>query len=187
VLPEYLDFFTKNYMRDIGEMKDTYRDSRIEEISCSHEATDPSCVCYNTPEYAQLSKAYRDLIDIWVSLDIAHHFYEYDISANRFQCTIRKKVNRHPGDLWTSLEEFVKDILVPTSSEILFCKISSDDYGDREREYTDLELRGGRLYLSDIVRSLHHIWIDGTIAETRVIYKRGVPKSQQMDLERCYR
>jgi hypothetical protein len=186
VLPEYLDFFTKDYMREISNTGDTYSDQNPEEIVCNHESADGSCFCYNTAVYAGLSKAYRDLIDIWISLDIGPRFYEYDISGNRFRCKISKKVNRHTGNLWSDLENVVKDILVPTSSEILSCKISSDDYGDHERVYTDLELRGGRLYLASLVRSVQHTWVDGTIAETRVIYKRGIPPYQQVDLERCY-
>jgi hypothetical protein len=191
VLPEYCDFFTKDYMRTFSEHKDLYKDIP-EDFSCEcdtcvggdGDATD--CICYTIDAYNKLNKSYKDLVDIWLKLDLGHHFYKYDVSGNRFTCKISKKVNRHTGDLWKDLEEFVKDIIVPTTSVISFCEISSDDYGDHKREYTDLELRGGRLQLRDMVRSLHHTWIDGAIAETRVVYKRSVPSNQQVDLERAY-
>lgn len=71
----------------------------------------------------------------------------------------------------------MKDVLIPTTSEITYCEIASDDYGDIERIYTDMELRNKRMVLRDIVRLLHHTWIGGAIAETRVVYKRSIPKS----------
>lgn len=186
VLPEFRDFFAKEYLRTFSEHGDLHKDVP-EGFSCECGKSDTDCDCYTVDAYNALQKSYKDLVDIWLTLDVGHHFYEYDLSGSKFTCKISKKVNRHAGDLWKDLEEFVKDILVPATSVIHFCKLSSDDYGDQEREYTDLELRGGRLALRDIVRSLQHVWVDGAIAETRVVYKRSIPGNQQIDLERAFK
>ena len=186
VLPEYCDFFAKDYLRTFCDYKELYKDVPTD-FSCECDKSETDCICYTVEAYNKLNKSYKDLVDIWLKLDIGHCFYKYDISGSRFKCKISKKVNRHTGDLWKDLEEFVKDIIVPTTSAISFCELSSDDYGDQRREYTDLELRGGRLQLRDMVRSLQHTWIDGAIAETRIVYKRSIPANQQVDLERAFR
>ena len=84
------------------------------------------------------------------------------------------------------MEMFLKDVIVPTTAVIYSCEIESDDYGDMKWVYTDLELRGGSLHLQEIVRSVEHVWIEGAIAETRVVYKRGIPKHQRQDLDRLF-
>lgn len=92
-------------------------------------------------EYELLSKSYRDLVDIWVKLNIGCHFYEYTLKDEIFTCKISKKVTWHSGDLREEYLEFLHDIIVPISSEILSCEIESDDYGDMKWHYTDYELR----------------------------------------------
>jgi len=78
------------------------------------------------------------------------------------------------------------DIIVPTTSEIIFCCISSDDYGNERKYYTDTELRRIPFSLSNVVRNIRHKWEDGMIVETTVIYKRSIKKTQELDLDRCY-
>lgn len=143
----------------------------------------------NLDDFLKMPKLYRDLIETWIRLNIYGHFYEYELKPdNTFTCHIEKKVINHTGDLWEDLLSFVKELLVPISSEIISCEISSDDFGDRRQTYTDLELRGGRLDLRSIIKSVKHINdSDGNISETRIIYKRSIPEQQQLDLDRCYR
>ncbi len=175
--PEFIEFFQGEYLRKGHSYLDMGHDnlpSCIESVNNAFQE-----------EYASLPKAYRDAIDIWLSLQIGSYFYKYDLSGARFEFRISKKCTRHEGNLWDDYETFVKEVIVPASSEILFCKISEDDYGNRRQEYTDLELRGGRLILRDIVRSVEHVWEEGAIAETRVVYRRGIPANQQKDLERA--
>lgn len=162
-----------------------YTDTYMKDAAACECTTD--CFCQNVPAYAELSKAYRDLVDIWISLDIGRHFSEYWMKEDAtLRLEITKKVTRHDGDLWQDMLAFVKGIMVPVTTEITYCKLSSDDYGDVTREYTDLELRGGRLDLHSLVRSVEHVWEEGAIAETRVRYKRGIPANQQRDLDRLY-
>jgi hypothetical protein len=137
-------------------------------------------------EYKNLSTSYKDILQSWIPLDIAN-FYKYDLSGSMLILHLAKKVNRHEGDLWTDYETFLHDVIVPTTTNILSCKISEDDFGCRERIYTDMELRGQRLNLQQLIRSIHHVVKDGYIQETRVVYKRGIPVSQEIDLDRLYK
>lgn len=181
--PEFVDFFKKDYIEMFAEYEDIYTKEPIP-CKCTDSAL---CFCQNVSAYTQLSKAYRDLVDIWISLGIGRYISLYWVKEDsRLRLEITKKVTRHRGDLWEDLLAFVKDILVPATTEITGCKLSSDDYGDTTREYTDLELRGGRLDLTSLVRCVEHVWEEGTIAETRVRYKRSIPANQQHDLERLY-
>lgn len=182
IRPEFLDFFKRNYIEMFAEYEDIYTKEPVP-CECTDSAT---CFCHNVPAYAQISKAYRDLVDIWISLGIGRYTSEYCVKDATLRFEITKKVTRHRGDLWQDMLSFVKDILVPATTEITRCKLSSDDYGDTTREYTDLELRGGRLDLASLVRCVEHVWEEGAIAETRVRYKRGIPANQQRDLERLY-
>lgn len=137
-------------------------------------------------EFISLPKFYRDLIEIWIKLDI-NRFHIYKLKDdNTFTCLIQKRCNRHEGDLRDDMEAFVKDILVPITSEISSCTITVDDY-DIRTHYTDLELRGGgRLNLREIIKSITHIYDGDDIVETRVVYKRSIKSLQKIDLDRCY-
>jgi hypothetical protein len=176
--PEFIEFFEKEFLRK-GY---SYRVMESDDLPSCIEMVEDAAF---TEEYSSLSKAYRDAIDIWLSLQIGPYFYKYDLSGAQFTCRISKKCTRHEGNLWDDYETFVKEVIVPASSEILLCKLSEDDYGNRRREYTDLELRGGRLVLRDIIRSVEHVWEEGAIAETRVVYRRGILANQRRDLERA--
>lgn len=147
---------------------------------------------YSTKEIAQrilefisLPKFYRDLIEIWIKLNI-NNFYTYELDDNNtFTCMIQKRCNRHRGDLREDMHTFVKDILVPITSVITSCTITVDDY-DSTTNYTDLELRGGHMNLRDIIKSIKHIYDGEDIVETRVVYKRSIKPLQKIDLDRCY-
>jgi hypothetical protein len=189
IRPEFRDFFEKEYIRRYKKYGDELRPySEIERMdTCTCDTrNDIGCPCFFVEEYGTLSKSYRDLLECWMSLRIDPLFYGYALKDDTFELHISKKVNHHHGNLRTDMEQFVKDVLVPTTSFIHLCEIKSDDYGDSKWIYTDLELRGGSLYLHQIVRSVQHVWIEGEIAESRVIYKRGIPKHQQLDLDRLF-
>ena len=195
ILPEYLVFIENRYL-DI--LYDTVRDV--------HYRSTPSLYMYEEEEaeelreerrkeeeerekvYETLPKAFKDLIDLWTDLDIGVHFYEYKLKGDEFSCKISKKVARHKGDLQKDYLEFMKDIIVPISSEIIFCEIESDDYGNMKWLYSDSELRGVRFCLQDKIKSIQHIYNEDKteIYETRVVYKHSIKQSQLLDLNRGY-
>lgn len=170
VLPEFIDFIKNKYIwNDCDE--------------CSYNDYD----CTHIPTFEGLSKSYQDLVDIWYDLKISNHYYEYDIDENNiFTCKISKKVGSHEGELWSDFEHFLKDIIVPISEEIMECKIESDDYGDRVQIYTDMELRGQSFNLKNMIKLVEHIWEDGEIVGTKLIYKRSVKSNKEVDLNRLY-
>lgn len=139
-------------------------------------------------EYERLPKSYKDLIDIWRGLGIGSRFYEYEFSGGVFVCEISKKVVDHDSDLRADYETFLKDIIVHISSEIISCRIESDDYGCTAREYSDSELRNIRFRLEDKIKSVEHIYSEdrSEIIETRVIYKHSIRRAQLLDLDRAY-
>lgn len=196
ILPQFQDFFSKNYLRDFNKSFHMYDDYFIDDGSEEAEehkkrlewqqSEKEMSENENKETRKTLTKFYRDLLDIWSTLDI-NRFYHYELKENgQFVCHIQKKVNTHHGDLWQDYLTFVKDIIVPLTSEITHCEISSDDFGDRTDYYTDLQLRGGSLELKRLIKSIEHKWEDGEIVETRVVYKRSIKKSQEIDLNRCY-
>ena len=183
VHPDFLNFYRNEYLQKYDTHNSIISNHECKE-DCEHD-----CKFFYEEDYQNLSKSYKDLIQSWIALDIGHHFYEYELSGaigTQLTLHISKKVNRHEGNLWADYETFLHDILIPTTTEIISCKISEDDYGCTERIYTDLELRGKRLDLQQLIRSVHHVWEDGCISETRVVYKRGIPASQELDLDRLY-
>lgn len=214
ILPEYTDFITKEYLlnhdqdntlelypaSDIIDLQKTNPTSNtlaalLKEVNdaAASEAEESLYHLRLTKEqaekileYIRLPKFYRDLIEIWIKLQLKY-FAHYEMKDdNTFTCKIRKRCNWHKGDLREDMEAFVKDILVPITSEITFCTITIDDY-DICTHYTDLELRGGgRLNLREIIKSIRHIYDGDEIVETRVIYKRSIKPFQKIDLDRCY-
>ena len=138
-----------------------------------------------TLQYICLPKFYRDLIEIWVKFKL-NGFRIFELNdVNTLTCKIQRCCTRHEGDLHEDMYTFVKDIIVPITSEISNCSIMVNDYGI-VTNYTDLELRGGRMYLSDLIKSIKHIYDGEDIVETRVIYKRSIKPLQKIDLDRCY-
>ncbi len=138
--------------------------------------------------YELLPKNFKDLIDIWTHLNIGVHFYEYKLEGNAFSCQISKRVNCHRGDLKDDYLDFMKDIIVPITSEISHCEIESDDYGPMKWYYTDSQLRNIRFNLQDKIKSIEHIYNEDKteIYETRVIYKHSIKALQFLDLNREY-
>lgn len=201
ILPEFIHFIEKEYLRTLYDTdrdihyRDTpfysYYDSddedkkkRINEFRKMKEEKEEN----REKEYNLLSKSYKDLIDIWTNLDIGCHFYEYELKGSEFFCKISKKVNWHSGDLKDDYLTFLKDIIIPITSEITDCNIESDDYGDMEWDYTDSELRNIRFNLQDKIKSIEHIYSEdkSEIYETRVIYKHSIKKINFIDLNREY-
>lgn len=205
VLPEYMSFIENEYMRK--QYEDDYKDENNflkglyysygpnyldikevqEKINTWKDERDQEKEKQER-EYNLLPKNYKDLIDIWNSLDIGNHFYEYDLSGNIFHCKISKKVSDHKGDLRDDYNTFLKDIVVHISYEIDSCQIESDDYGDQIRYYTDSELRNIHFNLKDKIKRIEHTYSeDGIeILETRVIYKHSIKKIQFIDLNRSF-
>lgn len=173
ILPEYTDFIEKKYMCLFSDSSSLYDSDNEDE---------------HTEIYNQLNKDKRDLIDIWVNLDIAQ-IYEYSFENGIFHCQISKKVTTHYEDLKQTYERFLKDILVPITSEITSCKIESDDYGYFVYHYTDTELRGKSFNLRDMIKTVEHTYNEDEteILETRIIYKRSIKAIQFLDLDRAYK
>jgi hypothetical protein len=143
-------------------------------------------------EHSQLlenmPKRFQDLINIWLGLDICNRFQEYSFINDEFNCSICKKVTSHDGDLMNDYMSFLKDIIVPLSDKITYCKIESDDYGDHVSYYSDSELRGIYFRLCDKVKKVIHTYNEDNteIIESRVIYKHSIKDHQLIDLNRVY-
>lgn len=178
ILPEYLQFIKLNYLDKF------YLDNSDEESDYTPKEYSTSIL----QKFNQLSKSYKDLIDIWNGLQIGLCCHTYELKNNEFFLLIEKKVTRHRGDLKEDYLTFVRDILVPISSEILECSISSDDFGCFKYEYTDAELRNIPFRLANRVKSIEHKYSDdgNEIIETRVIYKQSIKKKHVLDLDREY-
>jgi hypothetical protein len=214
ILPEFKEFIEKEYLRLFSEppqLDDSESESEQEqEQEQEHEGqsyhSDPNSQIHNDKDtastfsyikeerqqrketYLSFTKTYKDLIDIWCDLDISH-FYKYSFKDDEFHCEICKKVTSHRRDLKKDYERFLKDIIVPISSEITYCEIESDDYGDFVQQYTDAELRGTHFNLRDQIKSIEHTYNEDRteIYETRVVYKRSIKKIQFLDLDREYK
>lgn len=173
ILPEYTDFIEKKYMLLFSDTSPLYDSDNEDE---------------NTQIYKHLNKNNQDLIDIWVNLDIAQ-IYDYSFENGIFHCQISKKVNTHHGDLKQTYERFLKDIIVPISSEIIRCYIESDDYILFRHNYTDTQLRGKSFNLHDMIKFVEHTYNDDNteIYESRIVYKRSIKAIQFLDLDRAYK
>ena len=161
VLPEFMDFIRTEYLRN------------YEQITAHAAAT--------------LPKSYRKILGMWSALNI-NNFYEYSLTDDgKFTLEIQKSVSSHEGSLWDDYVLFVKDIIVPLTTDIMFCQIRSDDYGDRVQRFTDLELRGGNMSIRNNIKQIEHVWEDNEIVETRIIYKHSIKNKYELDLDRCYK
>jgi hypothetical protein len=186
VLPEFLEFVKLNYLDKfyINDSDDEGSDYTTEEDTT--KGYSPRKSKYEMLK--ELPKSYRDLIDIWNTLQIGLCCHTYDLNNDEFFLLIEKKVTRHRGDLKEDFLTFVRDVIVPISSEILECSISSDDFGCFKYEYTDSELRNIPFRLVNKVKSVEHKYSDdgNEIIETRVIYKHSIKKKDVLDLDREY-
>lgn len=110
-----------------GKLKDTYASLKLYEL-----LTDNLFDC-SDDEFLQSLK------DKFISLDIAH-FYKFDEEDGKFYIRIEKKPYQHKSRLEDDYMIFVKDILLPITSEIS-CTIEHDDLGFPSTSYSNEELR----------------------------------------------
>ena len=171
LLPEYVDFMKAR---------------RLSYFSEDH--SDEGKQTEQERDYNLLEKRFQDLVDIWRTLDI-DSFYEYSVKDTMFSCEISHKVNTYHGDLQKAYETFLKGVMVPMTSEILECEIESDDYGDARYVYSDAQLRNVMFSLQDVVKYVEHTYNEdrSEILESRVVYKRSIPRRLFLDLDRAYR
>ncbi len=134
----------------------------------------------------KIPSQYRQLFQSWLDTGIGHYFTEYKITeAGEFTCHFEKNIARHEGDLWGAYEEFLRNIIVPISSEILECRIDSE-FDASTIIYTDAQLRNIQFNLKDCVRSVEHVYEGDVIVESRVVYKRPFKKSLALDVMRMF-
>lgn len=125
LLPEYVDYIRNEYMFDY-DCYDRYYKKRG--------------IYLNEDE--SIPVKYRELLINWINTDIGCHWSEYKLKdETTFIFQLSKKVYRHVGDLWEEYLRFMRNVIVPITSNISKCIIESDDYGDRVEYYTDEELR----------------------------------------------
>lgn len=190
VLPEFMDFFKRDYLRKISNSNDIYTHDYCE-ACMQYEGPDDNggCRCYFKDEYKNLPKSYVDILNIWITYDLGHNFYEYEFNEEtsilKFNNTA-KVTSRRRGHLRDEYISILEDIIVPITSEIIYCLLSSDDYGDERTFFTDTQLRHIPFSLGNLVKCVSHKWEEGGIVQTTVYYKRSIKKSQQLDLDRCY-
>ncbi len=129
---------------------------------------------------------YSQLFQSWLDTEIGHFFTEYKITEEgEFTCHCEKNIARHEGDLWGAYEDFLRNIIVPISSEILECRIDSE-FDDITKLYTDAQLRNIQFNLKDCVRSVEHVYEGDIIVESRVVYKRPFKKNLALDVTRMF-
>jgi len=120
VLPEYKHFIEKYKYRFYDE---TGKITESEDVSKEEEF-------------------FLELLDIWDALGIGHSFYEFNVNENDIlSIHIEKKPYHHEGSLTEDYLRFMRDIIVPITSEILKCTISHDDFNIPSEMYSDAELR----------------------------------------------
>lgn len=192
LLPEYRDFIEKEYLQTFSEWEDydePYSNSDSDSKSSGSQNSAEKAVEVRRAMYANAPKLYKDLVDIWQKLDIGNMFRDYSLQGYEFSCKLSKRVTDHRGDLKEDYVTFVKDILVPITSEITYCEIESDDYGDYRYRYTDAELRNIHFNLRDKIKSVEHIYNEDRteILESRVVYKHSIRQIHFLDLDRAYK
>jgi hypothetical protein len=181
ILPEYADFIKNGYMYECNKTCE-----KISEVDLYFEPDAPTT--NESPHQTNLSKAYKDLLDIWHALKLSNCFHEYnlDASTNVFTCEISKRVTIHEGHLDRAYDTFLADIIVPITYEIMECYIESDDYCCWKNTYTDMQLRGKHFDLKSVVKSVKHVWENGEITLSVVTYKRSIKAIQEIDLNRSF-
>jgi hypothetical protein len=186
LLPAYHDFIDRKLFHLFSGADCYHRAySEYEEEEVRNKRLEREDTVYQT-----LSKSHKDLIDLWRGLRLGNHFVQYERDGDLFSCQIEKHMQTHPGTLHEDYELFVKDILIPISSEILECRITSDDDKDEGDAwiFTDLELRGGFFHLKDHIKRVEHVYNEDRteILETHVMYKRSIPQRLFLDLDGAY-
>lgn len=210
ILPEFQEFVKKKYLWLFSDVNDGYKETKdynydrymqsmngeFNDDDIKSQSSEESESRYEKEErlqretvYGQLTKPYKDLVDIWNTLEIGHHFQDYTLEGGIWKIRICKKVIWHNGDLREDYESFLRDILVPITSEISYCEIESDDFGDVRYYYTDSELRNISFNLRDQIKIVEHTYNEDhtEILESRIVYKRSIKTLQFLDLERAYK
>jgi hypothetical protein len=192
LLPEYRDFIEQEYLQTFSEWDDydgSYSNSDSNSESSGSQNAAEKAVEARRAMYANASKLYKDLVDIWQKLDIGAGFREYSLQGYEFSCKLSKRVADHNGDLGEDYIKFVKDVLIPITSEITYCEIESDDYGSYRYRYTDAELRNIHFNLRDKIKSVEHVYNEDRteILESRVVYKHSIRQIHYLDLDRAYK
>ena len=182
VLPEYIDFIEM----DLLSAFDGKFFSSESELEDYEEDYNEPCELLET--YRSLPKPYRNLINLWELIGIHSYCGSHTLEGDELTYEISKKVSTHNGDLHADFIKFMKDILVPITSEISQCSIESDDYDYRTWYYTDSQLRNIHFNLNEKVKAVYHKYsADGSeITETRVVYKHPIKRIQYGDLDRAY-
>jgi hypothetical protein len=214
LLPEYIKFIEKKYLSSQTEAtehhifgvdnydyiynkwyhrnRDKYADLEKEEIIAIRKKEIDDAVKEaqekRYAEYNGLTSKYKELVDIWNSLNIEDRFYGYELEGNIFSCEISKKVHDHEGDLELAYLEFMHSIIVPITSEINECVIISDDVWDFEHHYSDAQLRSRPFSVTDKICSVQHTYNSDrtTIIESRVVYKYPINVLRELDLNRHF-
>jgi hypothetical protein len=181
VLPEYIDFIKQDLL---SYFSDQYPYSELD-LDPEEDVGEPD-EYLNT--YRSLPSNYRNLIDLWAHLRIGPCCGSYTLEGDQLTYEFSKKVFEHRGDLQADYVSFMKDIIVPMTSEIAECSIESDDYGCHTWEYTDSQLRDVQFILSNKIRNIQHTYNSdhSEITETRVVYKHPIKRHQFIDLNRAY-
>jgi hypothetical protein len=191
VAPEYVKFYENELLQNFSEKEGIYAEFGTNENPCSC-TTDESCECYYIPKYRELSKKYRDLVDLWMPLKLTNERIHQELKGDELLLKFSESWSYHSDyrNLQKNLEECLREIIVPTTTEIYTCVLKeSTGWGDpikKRTQFTDMQLRNRYFRLSEQIKSLHHVWKDGEIVETRVVYKRSIPAKLKLDLERAY-
>lgn len=197
ILPEYVDFIQKEYLKlydnykleeeDYESTEEEQEEQEDNRIKKEQERERQEKV---KREYDALPKSYRDLIDICNNLRIPGYIsiYDFDPITSKFLCSSYKNEHYYDGDLRSAYRSFLQDVIVPISSEISSCEIRCEDFYRIAEVYTDTELRGVPFDLKSKIKRIEHVYdeSESEIIETRVIYKHSIKRLQRIDLDRVY-
>ncbi len=129
-------------------------------------------------DYNNIPIKYRKIMYTWYKLGIGQQsFYEYSVSEDMyFLVTIKKPLVGHYGILCDDLLDFVEQIILEISSEIIHCKITEEGPYGWKRCYTDNELRSnGKYSITDDIYTIEHIRNgDGYVVSTTILYNKPI-------------
>ena len=93
-------------------------------------------------EAAAVPAQWRELFEVWRSLEIEDHFDGYNLTNDGiFEFKIMKKPYYHSGYLIEDYKQFMAKVLLPIADEILFCEIDAEELGLGREEYTEEDVR----------------------------------------------
>jgi hypothetical protein len=195
--PDFLEFYGEHHLQEaymyVCPRNAEEADDRSVASTESMYESQLFCEYRDAPNksfLASVPKRYLDYLQFWLSLDIGPVFYEYDLHGNELEMKLSKKVIRHKQGSWglkQDYEAFLHYIVVPTTTCIHSCQIESDDFGDDVWQYSDSELRGRSFRTKELIGEVTHVWDQGAIVETRIVYKKPILSHQEVDLNRFYK